>query len=60
MNDQRMNCPECDATIKIPDDASVGEIISCPDCGADFEIASKNGSVCELKHAEKVGEDWGE
>ena len=60
MKDQRMNCPECDAKIKIPDDASVGEIISCPDCGSDFEIASKNGSVCELKHAEKVGEDWGE
>ncbi len=55
-----MNCPECDANLKIPGDASVGEIVSCPDCGADFEIASKNGSVCELKHAEKVGEDWGE
>ncbi|MGB9003646.1 MAG: alpha-aminoadipate/glutamate carrier protein LysW [Nitrosotalea sp.] len=55
-----MNCPECDANLKIPDDASVGEIVSCPDCGADFEIASKNGNVCELKHAEKVGEDWGE
>jgi alpha-aminoadipate carrier protein LysW len=60
VNDRRMNCPECDATIKIPDDASVGEIVSCPDCGADFEIASKNGDACELKHAEKVGEDWGE
>jgi len=55
-----MNCPECDATLKIPDDAGVGEIISCPDCGADFEIAQKNGSTCQLKHAEKVGEDWGE
>lgn len=60
MKDQRMNCPECDADLKIPSDASVGELVSCPDCGADFEIASKNGSVCELKHAEKVGEDWGE
>ena len=55
-----MNCPECDAKIKIPDDSSVGEIVSCPDCGADFEIASKNSDVYELKHAEKVGEDWGE
>ena len=53
-----MNCQECDATLNIPDDASVGEIISCPDCGADFEIAKKDGSNVELKQAETVGEDW--
>ena len=28
-----MNCPECDAALNIPEDAAVGEIISCPDCG---------------------------
>ncbi|CAD6524684.1 alpha-aminoadipate/glutamate carrier protein LysW [Candidatus Nitrosarchaeum limnium] len=55
-----MKCQECDATLNIPDDASVGEIISCSDCGADFEIAKKNGSIVELKQAETVGEDWGE
>ncbi|HUT05157.1 MAG TPA: alpha-aminoadipate/glutamate carrier protein LysW/ArgW [Nitrosopumilaceae archaeon] len=55
-----MNCPECDATLNILDDASVGEIVSCPDCGADFEIASKDGSNVVLKQAESVGEDWGE
>jgi len=55
-----MNCPECDAALKIPDDASVGEIVSCPDCGADFEISKKSGSDIELKQAETVGEDWGE
>ena len=48
------------ATLNIPDDASVGEIVSCPDCGADFEIASKDGSNVVLKQAETVGEDWGE
>jgi alpha-aminoadipate carrier protein LysW len=36
-----MNCPECDAKLNIPEDASVGEIVSCPDCGADFEISKK-------------------
>jgi alpha-aminoadipate carrier protein LysW len=55
-----MNCVECDATIKVPDDADVGEIVSCPECGADFEIAKKSGQTIELKVAEKVGEDWGE
>ena len=55
-----MNCPECDANLNIHDDASVGEIVSCPDCGADFEISKKEGSSVELKQAESVGEDWGE
>lgn len=55
-----MNCPECDAILNIQEDASVGEIISCPDCGADFEISKKEGSKVEIKQAETVGEDWGE
>ncbi|MEK6957264.1 MAG: alpha-aminoadipate/glutamate carrier protein LysW [Thermoproteota archaeon] len=54
-----MNCPDCDGNINVPADASVGEIVSCPDCGADFEISKKGGSI-ELKKAETVGEDWGE
>ena len=55
-----MNCPECDAKLNIPEDAAVGEIVSCPDCGADYEISKKEGSNIELKQAESVGEDWGE
>lgn len=55
-----MNCAECDADIAIPEDATVGEIVSCSDCGADYEIAKKDGSNVELKEAESVGEDWGE
>lgn len=55
-----MKCPECDADINIPDDASVGEIVSCPDCGTDYEISKKESSEVELKQAESVGEDWGE
>ena len=55
-----MNCLECDADLKIPNDVSIGEIISCPDCGTDFEIAKNESSNIELKRAENVGEDWGE
>lgn len=55
-----MNCPECDAGLSVPGDASVGEIISCPECGADYEIAGRNGPDVELKQAETIGEDWGE
>ena len=56
-----INCPECDASINVPEDASAGEILSCADCGADYEIAKEgDGSGIQLKQAESVGEDWGE
>ena len=48
-----MNCPECDAKLNIPEDASVGEIVSCPDCGADYEISKKEGSNIELHNQHK-------
>ena len=40
--------------------AAVGEIVSCSDCGADYEISKRDGSTVEIKEAETVGEDWGE
>ena len=55
-----MKCPECDADLSIPDDATIGEIVSCGDCGADYEISKKDGPTVEIKEAETVGEDWGE
>jgi len=54
-----MKCPECDATITPPKDVIEGEIITCPDCGASFELA-KGSSGFELKPAQTVGEDWGQ
>lgn len=56
----KAKCPECDADLDVPDDAIDGEIISCPDCGMDFEVAIKKGGGVELKPAEIEGEDWGE
>ena len=43
-----MKCPECDAVLSIPDDAAVGEIVSCGDCGTDYEISKKDGSSIEI------------
>jgi len=37
-----------------------GEIISCPDCGMDYEVHVSEGGKVELKPAEIEGEDWGE
>jgi alpha-aminoadipate/glutamate carrier protein LysW len=53
-------CKECDGDMKINDDVIVGEIISCSECGSDYEIASLDGGVVAIKEAESVKEDWGE
>jgi alpha-aminoadipate carrier protein LysW len=56
----KVECQECGAEINIPDDTVIGEIVTCPDCGTDFEIASKIKGKVILKPAETVGEDWGQ
>lgn len=53
-------CVDCTSEIPIPQDSIVGEIITCADCGADFEIVSKTGDTVEIKPGESVGEDWGQ
>lgn len=56
----KKECQDCGAEINVPDDALVGEIVTCPDCGADFEITTKTQNTVGLKPAESVGEDWGQ
>ena len=56
----KKECQDCGSDINVPDDALVGEIVTCPDCGADFEIVSKTQNTVDLKPAESVGEDWGQ
>ncbi|MFP3133102.1 MAG: alpha-aminoadipate/glutamate carrier protein LysW/ArgW [Nitrososphaeria archaeon] len=56
----KAKCKECGADIEIPDDALPGEIVSCPDCGLEYEIVSIQAGKVELKLAEEIGEDWGE
>ncbi|HXW37798.1 MAG TPA: alpha-aminoadipate/glutamate carrier protein LysW/ArgW [Nitrososphaerales archaeon] len=53
-------CAECDASIVVPEDAIVGEIVSCKECGAEYEVSEVKNGVAVLKHAEGVEEDWGE
>lgn len=55
-----MKCPECEGGINVPDDVVLGEIVSCPDCGQEFEVHGIKGGDVELKPAEVEGEDWGE
>jgi alpha-aminoadipate/glutamate carrier protein LysW len=56
----KTQCQECGAEINVPDDIMVGEILTCPDCGGNFELASKSEENIELKPAETIGEDWGQ
>jgi alpha-aminoadipate carrier protein LysW len=51
-------CPECEATLSIPADAMEGEIVPCPDCGAELEVVSV--APVTLALAPEVQEDWGE
>ena len=51
-------CPECEATLTIPTDAVEGEIVPCPDCGAELEVVSV--APVTLALAPEVQEDWGE
>ncbi|HUK75013.1 MAG TPA: alpha-aminoadipate/glutamate carrier protein LysW/ArgW [Nitrososphaerales archaeon] len=56
-----MNCEECDAPLTIPGDAIQGEIVSCKDCGASYEVKKDEASgLVTLKPAAKEQEDWGE
>ena len=53
-------CEECDAGVAVPEDALVGEIVSCRECGAEYEVAEVKDRTAMLKPAEQVEEDWGE
>lgn len=38
----------------------VGEILSCPDCGSDYEVVEVQSNGVMFKAAEAIKEDWGE
>lgn len=52
-------CSECDADVPVLDDAMAGEIVTCPECGAGFELVGEPNAF-ELRPAQTVGEDWGQ
>jgi alpha-aminoadipate carrier protein LysW len=53
-----VQCKECGAEIELALDVVENEIITCPDCGFEWEVRSLNPIV--LEPAPKVEEDWGE
>ncbi len=53
-------CPDCDADLKVSEDAEKGELVSCPECGLELEVKQVNGDKLELSELVIEGEDWGE
>jgi alpha-aminoadipate carrier protein LysW len=51
-------CPECAASVSLKD-AVQGEILPCPECGADLEVVSLTPTP-KLALAPQEEEDWGE
>ena len=51
-------CPVCEAEVTLSLDSVVNELIDCPECATELEIASLQPLV--LKEAPLEAEDWGE
>lgn len=51
-------CPECAASVRLPEDVMVGEIVRCAECGVELETVSSDPWM--LSRAPEEEEDWGE
>ena len=49
-------CPECETNLDLDEDeVDEGEVVSCPECGSDFEVITVN--PIELKPVEAEYEE---
>lgn len=53
-----VTCIECEAELTLTEEAMVGEVLECPDCGVELEVTSLEPLTVEL--APELEEDWGE
>ena len=51
-------CPICVNEIEFEQDTITGELLSCPDCGAELEVVSLDPE--KLDQAPELDEDWGQ
>jgi alpha-aminoadipate carrier protein LysW len=56
----KAECEECLAMFDVSDDAIVGEVVTCPECGSDLEIVEVGSDVVKTRKVQLSGEDWGE
>jgi len=51
-----VNCPDCETDLDIDEEeVDEGEVVSCPECGNDFEVITVN--PIELKPVDEDEED---
>ncbi|MEM1557345.1 MAG: lysine biosynthesis protein LysW [Thermoproteota archaeon] len=56
----KAECEECLVVFEVSDDAIVGEVVTCPECGSDLEIVEVGGEIVKTRKVQLSGEDWGE
>ncbi|MFX0071922.1 MAG: hypothetical protein ACFFAO_12605 [Candidatus Hermodarchaeota archaeon] len=56
----KCECPSCYFEFDLDEGTIEGEVIPCPDCGVDLEVAKIEGDKVEVIVAELAEEDWGE
>ncbi len=54
-----MKCVTCGSKVETPESPVAGEIFTCPDCGAEYEVKVNNGKFTFVE-LDFEGEDWGE
>lgn len=54
------SCEDCKALIDFPLDSKVGEIISCPSCGAEYEVKKNSKYGYAVEYLQLEGVDYGE
>ncbi len=53
-----VQCPECESNLDIEEDeVDEGEIVSCPECGTDFEVITTNPLELNKVEEEEADED---
>ena len=51
-------CPDCEAFLDLEaDEVDEGEIISCPECGADLEVVNTNPVELDLAEDEDLEDE---
>lgn len=51
-------CPVCGGGVETGADTLAGELIDCPECGVELEVAKLDPMT--LREAPQEAEDWGE
>ncbi len=55
-------CPECDSDLDIEvDEVDEGEVVSCPECGVEFEVVTTDPlELAKVQQEEEEEEEYSE